>query len=82
MTSQGLKSHARCRNSLRRIKGIFLWFTFFTVERSLYSLSTRGGATVPEGQKNELHPLTIGEDGPLAETLAPIRYSSPNDTRP
>ena len=63
-------------------KGNVLQFSLSTDERSLYALSSRGDATIPEGQGNELHSLSVGDDGRLTEALAPIRYTLPNDTRP
>jgi hypothetical protein len=49
---------------------------------SLYVLSPRGSASIPAGQGNVLHSLTIGDDGLLSETLATIPFNSPTNVRP
>lgn len=62
--------------------GNVLQFSLSSDEGSLYALSTRGDASIPEGQGNELHTLTIARDGRLTEAVAPTLIAEPNDTRP
>ena len=50
--------------------------------RFLYVLSPRGGTTVPIGQGNVLHTVSIGEDGLLSETLPVIPFKSSTNARP
>lgn len=50
--------------------------------RNLYVLSPRTSASVPAGEGNVLHSLTIGDDGQLSETLPTIPFNSPTDVRP
>jgi hypothetical protein len=53
-----------------------------TDEKSLYALSSRGNASIPEGKGNELHVLAILHDGQVVENGAPVVFAEPNDTRP
>jgi hypothetical protein len=62
--------------------GNVLQFSLSSDEKSLYALSSRGSTTIPEGQGNILHTLTIQQDGTVAETVAPVVFHLPNDTRP
>jgi hypothetical protein len=48
----------------------------------LYVLSPRGASSIPEGQGNVLHTLSIGEDGKLTETLPAIAFPSTTNVRP
>jgi hypothetical protein len=49
--------------------------------KSLFALSQQAAATVPAGQGNVLHTLTIKDDGTLAETGSPIVFSLPAGVR-
>jgi hypothetical protein len=49
--------------------------------KSLFALSQQAAATVPAGQGNVLHTLTIKGDGTLAETGSPIIFSLPAGVR-
>ncbi len=51
-------------------------------EKSLYVLSPRTSDTTPLGQGNLLHSLTVGANGTLSETLAPIAFPSASNARP
>jgi 6-phosphogluconolactonase (cycloisomerase 2 family) len=62
--------------------GNALQFSLSTDEKSLYALSSRGSTSIPEGQGNVLHVLTIQQDGTVAETVSPVVFQLPNDTRP
>jgi hypothetical protein len=62
--------------------GNVLQFELSSDGKSLYALSSRGATTIPEGQGNELHQLTIAADGTVSETLPPVVFNEPNDTRP
>ncbi len=63
-------------------QGNVLQFSLSTDEKSLYALSSRGDASIPEGQGNELHVLSIRHDGQVVESGAPVVFDEPNDTRP
>lgn len=63
-------------------KGQVLQFSLSSNERSLYALSSRGDVSIPEGQGNELHTLTVAGDGRLSESISPTIFREPNDTRP
>jgi 6-phosphogluconolactonase (cycloisomerase 2 family) len=63
-------------------QGNVLQFSLSTDEKSLYALSSRGDASVPEGKGNELHVLTIQQNGEVAESTTPVVFDEPNDTRP
>jgi 6-phosphogluconolactonase (cycloisomerase 2 family) len=63
-------------------KGNVLQISLSTDEESLYALSSRGDATIPEGKGNELHILTILPDGQVQEVQNPVVFNEPNDTRP
>ncbi len=62
--------------------GNALQFSLSTDESTLYVMSSRGDATIPEGQGNLLHMLSVKKDGTVAETASPVVFSEPNDTRP
>jgi 6-phosphogluconolactonase (cycloisomerase 2 family) len=62
--------------------GNVLQFSLSSDEKSLYALSSRGSTSIPEGQGNVLHVLTIQQDGTVAETVSPVVFQLPNDTRP
>lgn len=62
--------------------GDALQFDLSTDEQSLYVLSSRGSDAIPQGQGNELHSLSIASDGKISETLAPIIFHVPENTRP
>ncbi len=49
--------------------------------KSLFALSQQAAATVPAGQGNVLHTLTIKSDGTIAETGSPIIFSLPAGVR-
>ena len=51
-------------------------------ERSLYVLSPRTSPSVPLGEGNVLHSLTIGDRGLLSETLPTIPFTSATNARP
>ncbi|WP_263355341.1 lactonase family protein [Acidicapsa acidisoli] len=63
-------------------QGNVLQFSLSTDEQNLYALSSRGATSIPEGQGNLLHVLSIEEDGTVQETESPIVFNEPNDTRP
>jgi len=63
-------------------EGNVLQISLSTDEQSLYALSSRGNAAIPEGQGNELHILTIEQTGKVAEILSPVVFHEPDDTRP
>jgi len=63
-------------------QGNVLQISLSTDEKSLYALSSRGDASIPEGQGNVLHVLTIRENGKVVESEAPVVFHEPNDTRP
>ena len=62
--------------------GNVLQFSLSTDEQSLYALSSRGSDDIPAGQGNELHVLSIGRDGKVAETGTPIIFHLAAGTRP
>jgi len=62
--------------------GNVLQFSLSTDDRTLFALSSRGTATIPEGQGNVLHTLSIGDDGTVSEAVPPVVFQLPNDTRP
>jgi len=62
--------------------GNVLQFSLSTDEKSLYALSSRGDASIPEGKGNELHVLTIQQNGEVVESGTPVLFNEPNDTRP
>ena len=62
--------------------GNVLQFSLSSDEKYLYALSSRGSTSIPEGQGNILHVLTVNEDGTVAESVSPIVFQEPNDTRP
>jgi hypothetical protein len=63
-------------------QGNVLQFSLSSDEEYLYALSSRGTTSIPEGQGNLLHILTINGDGTVAENASPVVFSEPNDTRP
>jgi hypothetical protein len=63
-------------------QGNVLQFSLSSDEKYLYALSSRGTTSIPEGQGNQLHILTINGDGTVAENASPVVFSEPNDTRP
>jgi 6-phosphogluconolactonase (cycloisomerase 2 family) len=63
-------------------EGSVLQIALSTDEQSLYALSSRGDAAIPEGQGNELHILTIQQNGKVDEIQSPVIFDEPNDTRP
>jgi len=62
--------------------GNVLQFSLSSDEKYLYALSSRGTTSIPEGQGNLLHILTINDDGTVAENVSPVVFNEPNDTRP
>jgi 6-phosphogluconolactonase (cycloisomerase 2 family) len=62
--------------------GNVLQISLSTDEQSLYALSSRGDAAIPEGHGNELHILSIQQNGKVAEIQSPVIFNEPNDTRP
>ena len=62
--------------------GNVLQFSLSSDEKYLYALSSRGSTSIPEGQGNLLHILTINDDGMVAENVSPVVFNEPNDTRP
>jgi hypothetical protein len=50
--------------------------------KSLYVLSQRAVTSIPEGQGNVLHSLSIKDDGTLQETGSGIAFNLPSGTRP
>jgi hypothetical protein len=62
--------------------GNVLQFSLSSDEKYLYALSSRGSTSIPEGQGNILHVLSVNEDGTVAESVSPIVFQEPNDTRP
>ena len=62
--------------------GNVLQFSLSTNEKELYALSSRGSASIPEGQGNILHVLKVAEDGSMTETSHPVVFSLPAGTRP
>jgi hypothetical protein len=63
-------------------EGNVLQISLSTDERSLYALSSRGDAAIPEGKGNELHILNVQPNGQVQEIQAPVIFDEPNDTRP
>jgi hypothetical protein len=63
-------------------QGNVLQFSLSSDEQYLYALSSRGTTSIPEGQGNQLHILTINGDGTVAENASPVVFNEPNDTRP
>jgi 6-phosphogluconolactonase (cycloisomerase 2 family) len=63
-------------------QGNVLQIGLSTDDQSLYALSSRGNAAIPEGHGNELHVLTIQQNGTVAEIQSPVIFNEPNDTRP
>jgi 6-phosphogluconolactonase (cycloisomerase 2 family) len=62
--------------------GNVLQFSLSNDEKFLYALSSRGSTSIPEGQGNLLHILTINDDGTVIENVSPAVFNEPNDTRP
>ena len=63
--------------------GNALEFSLSTDDKYLYAISSRGQASIPEGQGNALHVLQIAADGSVTETAnSPILLNVPNGTRP
>lgn len=62
--------------------GNVLQFSLSSDEKHLYALSSRGSASIPEGQGNILHVLTVNDDGTVAETVSPVVLQEPDNTRP
>jgi hypothetical protein len=62
--------------------GNVLQFSLSGDDRYLYALSSRGSESIPEGQGNILHTLTVESDGTVAETGTPVMFHLPPDTRP
>jgi len=50
--------------------------------KSLFVLSQRAAATIPAGEGNVLHTLTVKVDGTIEETGTPIVFSLPTGVRP
>jgi len=50
--------------------------------KSLFVLSQRTSATLPAGEGNVLHTLTVKGDGTIEETGTPIVFSLPTGVRP
>ena len=50
--------------------------------KSLYVISQRAAASIPTGQGNVLHTLSVGSDGTVTETAAPILFNLPDGVRP
>lgn len=50
--------------------------------RSLYVLSQRAATSIPEGQGNVLHTLSISPNGTIEETGAPVVFHLPSGVRP
>lgn len=63
--------------------GNVLQFGLSGDEKYLYALSSRGTATIPEGQGNILHVLKIEADGTVSEAgTTPVVFALPAGTRP
>jgi hypothetical protein len=62
--------------------GNVLQFSLSDDGRYLYALSSRGSTSIPEGQGNLLHILSINDDGTVVENASPVVFNEPNDTRP
>jgi hypothetical protein len=62
--------------------GNALQFSLSTDERNLYALSQRGSASIPEGEGNALHILSIDKEGKVSESKHPILFHLPPGTRP
>jgi hypothetical protein len=63
--------------------GNVLQFTLSSDEHYLYAVSSRGSASIPEGQGNALHILQIASDGTVTETAkSPILLTVPPGNRP
>ncbi|AXC13735.1 hypothetical protein ACPOL_4463 [Acidisarcina polymorpha] len=63
--------------------GNALQFELSSDDSFLYAISSRGSATIPDGQGNALHILKIAKDGSVDETSnSPILFSLPPGTRP
>jgi hypothetical protein len=62
--------------------GNVLQFSLSSDEKYLYALSSRGSTSIPEGQGNMLHILTINNEGTVDENVSPVVFNEPNDTRP
>ena len=62
--------------------GNVLQFSLSSEDKFLYALSSRGSTAIPEGQGNVLHALKVHRDGTLTETLSPVVFQLPIDTRP
>lgn len=63
-------------------EGDVLQFSLSEDDHYLYALSSRGATSIPEGQGNILHILTVASDGTVAETGTPVVFHLPADTRP
>jgi hypothetical protein len=50
--------------------------------KSAFVLSQRTSASLPAGEGNVLHTLTIQSDGTVAETDTPIVFNLPSGVRP
>jgi hypothetical protein len=62
--------------------GSAVQFSLSSDEHYIYALSSRGVASIPEGQGNELHILTVDREGRLSENISPVIFHLPPDTRP
>lgn len=62
--------------------GNALQFSLSKDERNLYVISQRASASIPEGEGNVLHTLSVARDGALSESNAPIVFHLPPGTRP
>jgi hypothetical protein len=50
--------------------------------KHIYTISQRTSASLPAGQGNVLHTLSVQRDGTLEETGTPITFNVPAGTRP
>jgi len=63
--------------------GNALEFELSADNQYLYAISSRGSASIPDGEGNALHILKIASDGTVAETAgSPILFNLPAGTRP
>ena len=60
-----------------RDRGVSLQIGLSSDNTSLYALTIPFGPLTGNGVPSELHSLTIGSDGKLSESLAPIAYQLP-----
>lgn len=63
--------------------GNALQFSLSSDDKYLYALSSRGSATIPDGEGNVLHVLAIGSDGAVTELPEDaFTFHLPNGVRP